>query len=249
MTYRSRLLLFVLSLNLFTEPHVWALQDVDYQQRGDHFEGVRPKPVAGEDIELISALIDYDEGSSTLPERLHLKFFLKGTEPAFVTVREQDYKHYYWLDKVFPQSAWRPGFDNEFVWSTAAVLRQLDQHFPLEELGVLVRLKKEGPSEPEQVAPAILYHTKAPQAVNGYLFTLKTASDAKMSCSVYREGNDKAVVTQGFKRLLGGRPFTVQWDAQKAPEGAYNLQCAGYFFESNASVRQTVRFYHQPSVP
>ncbi len=247
MQYRLGLLLLALSFS--TGQNVWALQDLDYQQRGDHFEGVRPKPVAGEDVELVSALIDYNEGSSTLPDRLHLKFFLKGADQAFVTVREQDYKHYYWLDKVSPQSAWRPGFGNEFVWSTKTVLRQLDQNFPLEELGVLVRLKKEGPSEPEQVAPAILYHTKAPQAVNGYLFTLKTASDVRMSCSVYREGIDKAVVTQGFKRLLGGRPFTVRWDAQHAPEGAYNIQCKGYFLDTNAPVRQTVRFYHHPSVP
>ena len=249
MRYRSSLLLFALSLNLSTGQSVWALQDLDYQQRGDHFEGVRPKPVAGEDIELISALIDYNDVGSTFPDQLHLKFFLKGTDQAFVTVREQDYKYYYWLDRVSPQHAWQPGFGNEFVWSTVSVLRQLDRNFPLEELGVLVRLNTEGPSEPERVAPAILYHTKAPQAVNGYLFTLKMASDAKISCSIYREGMDQAVLTQGFKRLLGGRPFTVKWDAQKALEGAFNLHCTGYFLDNNVSVRQTVRFYHHPSVP
>lgn len=249
MTYRSILLLYALSLNLVTGQTLWALQNLDYQQRGDHYEGIRPNPVAGEDIELISALIDHREGGTIFPERLHVKFFLKETDQVFVTVREQDYRYYYWLDKVSPHQGWRSGFDNEFVWSTTAVLRQLDPQFPLEDLGVVVRLKKEGPSEPELVAPAILYHSKAPQAVHGYLFTLKPASDAKMSCSIYREGIDQTIVTQRFKHVLGGRPFTVRWKASNAQEGAYNLQCTGYFLETNAVIRQTVRFYHHPSVP
>lgn len=249
MRARSLLVCFILGLNILAERTPWALGPLDYQQRGDHFEGVRPKPVAGEDIELISVLIDYSEEATTLPDRLHLKFFLEKADQAFVTVREQDYHHYYWLDKVSPQHAWRPGFGNEFTWSTASVLRQLHQNFPLEELGVLVRLKKEGPSEPEHVAPAIFYHSKVPQTVDGYLFTLKMASDAKVSCAIYREGYDTALITQRFKRLLGGRPFTVKWGAQKTPEGSYNLQCRGYFLDNNVAVSQTVRFYHQPLVP
>lgn len=242
--------LFILvSLGSVADPSLWSQQSLDYKQRGDHYEGIRPRPVAGEDIELISALIDHDEGTGSVPDRLRIKFFLRASERAFVTVREQDYKYYYWLDRVSPQNKWRPGFENEFVWSTGTVLRQLDQHFSIEDLGVLVRLNKESPSEPEQVAPVILYRTQSPQVVRGYLFTLKPASDTHMSCSVYREGADTPLVTQGFKKLLGGRPFTMKWDAQHASEGSYNLQCRGYFLDNSNPVAQTVRFYHRPSVP
>ena len=42
-------------------PQLHAQLDLQYQQRGDRYEGVKPKPVSGYDIELISVLADYQE--------------------------------------------------------------------------------------------------------------------------------------------------------------------------------------------
>ncbi len=43
----------------------------------------------------------------------------------FSPVRELDYQHYYWLDRVTPGLPWKAGFDNVFDWPTGDVLQQL----------------------------------------------------------------------------------------------------------------------------
>ena len=55
------LVLLILPLSL------WADSNLDYQNRGDRFEGIRSKPVSGYDIELISVLVDYQEPAAQLP--------------------------------------------------------------------------------------------------------------------------------------------------------------------------------------
>ena len=100
----------------------------------------------------------------------------------------------------------------------------------------------------EDIAPAILYHSRLPETVHAYLFTMKTNGDTRLSCSVYREGEAAAMMTQAFRRIPGGRPFTVRWDAQGAGEAGYTLVCKGYFLDTNQPVQQTVRFFHKPAV-
>jgi hypothetical protein len=69
-----------------------------------------------------------------------------------------------------------------------------------------------------------------------------------MSCSVYREGESAAIMTEVLRRIPGGRPFTVRWDAAGAREAGYTLVCNGYFLDTNQPVQQTVRFHHKPAV-
>ena len=221
--------------------------NLDYQNRGDRFEGVKPKPVAGYDIELISVLADYQEPAAQLPDQLRVGFYLQSQTPVHLTVREQDYRLYYWLDKVKPAKGWQAKLVNEYTWPTAAVLRQLDQKLNPYELGVLIRLGRETPAENEEIAPAILYHTKPPDKIGGYLFTMKTNGDARLSCKILRGKESAELMTQTFRRLPGGRPFTVRWDAVGAQEGQYALVCDGYFLDTNQHLGQTVRFFHRPA--
>lgn len=239
----------VLVLVLFLLPHaLWAESNLDYQNRGDRFEGIRPKPVSGYDIEVISALVDYQEPAEQLPDQLRVAFFLQGQAPVHLTVREQDYRLFYWMDKVKPAKDWQAKSVNEFTWPTGTVLRQLDQKLNLYELGVLIRLRKGTPASVEDIAPAILYHARPPEKIGGYLFTMKTNGDARLSCKVYREGEPAELMTQSFRRIPGGRPFTVRWDAGGAQEGRYALVCKGYFLDTNQPLQQTVRFFHKPTV-
>lgn len=91
----------VLSTVLLSMPLVlWADSNPDYQNRGTLYEGVRPKPVSGNDIEVISVLADYHELAERLPEHLRVGFYLPGQTAVHLAVREQDYRLYYWLDKV-----------------------------------------------------------------------------------------------------------------------------------------------------
>ncbi len=232
---------------LISSQAVWADTNLDYQNRGDRFEGVKPKPVSGYDIEVISVLADYQEPATQLPDQLRIGFYLQSQTPVHLTVREQDYRLYYWLDKVKPAKGWQAKSINEFTWPTAAVLRQLDQKLNPYELGVLIRLGRETPAENEDIAPAMLYHTQPPDKIGGYLFTMKANGDARLSCKMFRGKEPTELMTRAFRRIPGGRPFTVRWDAGGAPEGHYSLICNGYFLDTNQLLRQTVRFFHNPT--
>ncbi len=246
MTAKLTQKLFALLL-LVVPLSVQAASDLDYQNRGDRFEGVRPKPVSGYDIEVISVLADYHEPADQLPDQLRIKFHLPGQTTVHLTVREQDYRLFYWLDRVKPVKEWQAKSANEFTWSTEAVLRQLDHKLNMYELGVLIRLKRETPASVEDIAPAILYHAMPPEKIGGYLFTMKTNGDARLSCKVYREGEPAELMTQAFRRIPGGRPFTIRWEAADVPEAQYTLVCNGYFLDNNQPVQQAVRFFHKPS--
>ncbi|NIT60271.1 MAG: hypothetical protein GWN00_29905 [Aliifodinibius sp.] len=226
---------------------VFAQMDLQYQRRGDHYyEGVKPRPVSGYDIELISVLVNYREYIGQMPNQLKVKFYLKETSDVYLTVRELKYKHYYWLDRVNPVKPWRPGFDNFFEWPTDIVIKRL-KGMAMYDLGVLIRLGNENPTSVERVAPAIFYHLDVPQDVTGYLFTFKINSDARISCSIYKVGEETAVYKQIFRRKLGGRPFTVRWDAFGVEAGVYKMLITGYFLSTNARFQQSVEFYHQPN--
>jgi hypothetical protein len=238
---------FLLVWLILSQP-LWADSNLDYQNRGDRFEGQKPKPVSGYDIELISVLADYQEPATQLPDLLRVWFYLQSQIPVYLTVREQDYRLYYWLDRVNPVKEWQAKSLNEYTWPTAAVLRQLDHKLNPYELGVLIRLGRETPAENEDIAPAILYHAKPPDKISGYLFTMKTNGDARLSCKVLRGKEQTELMTQTFRRIPGGRPFTVRWEAGSAQEGLYALVCNGYFLDTNQPLRQTVRFFHRPTV-
>src|ERR1017187_875945 len=86
--------------------------DLVYRDRGNRSEGIRPKPVGGAEVELISAMVDLDEDPQVLPEVLRIRFFLPSLSQPFVTIRELNYRHFYWMDHLRPSSPWRPGFTN-----------------------------------------------------------------------------------------------------------------------------------------
>ena len=107
---------------------VWtcpSLAEMEYRDRGDRYEGVKQRPVSGYDIEVISVLIDHKETATQLPDWFKLKFFLEQSYDVYITVRELDYKYYYWMDKVRPPKPWQQGFSNDFSWPTREVIKQL----------------------------------------------------------------------------------------------------------------------------
>lgn len=217
---------------------------LEYQNRGNRHEGLKPKPVSGYDIELLSALVDYRESSSAWPQTLRLKFYLPAAEPVFVTVRQPRPKTtYYWLDKVVePRPAWRPGTFNEFAWPTETVLTKLST-MTLDDLCVVVRLRQKDPSRRERIAPAALFHTQPPSVASGYRFIFKTNGTAHVTCRIY--SGDKEVYQQPQKRA--DSPFTVSWNAQGQKEGEYRLVLSGYFDTNNDALAKEVVFHHRAS--
>lgn len=238
---RRRALLILVALPLLAQ-YDPALQ---YQDRGNRHEGLKPKLVSGYDIELLSALVDYREASPSWPQTLRLKFYLPAAEPVFVTVRQpRPRTTYYWLDKVVPPLPWRPRALNEFVWPTEPVLRKLSS-VTVDDLGVVVRLRQQDPSKRETIAPAALFHTQPPPTASGYRFTFKTNGAAHVTCKVYR-GNTE-VYQRPQNREKAGSPFTLSWNTQGQPEGEYRLVLSGYFDANNIELAKEVIFYHRAS--
>ncbi|WP_342349924.1 hypothetical protein [uncultured Nitrospira sp.] len=234
---------------------LWAQLDLDYQLRsqeqlGSWKEGVKPKPVSGLNVELLSVLADYQElvSSGTFPNAVKLQFYLDDEHAVYLTVRELDYRTYYWLDRVEPARAWEKGFQNVFAWPTDPVLQQLTPKLDLYELGALVRLDADSTSSIERVAPAVLYHKDAPSKIDGYFFTLKTGEDARLMATITREATGQEVETQTFRRKRAGRPFTIHWDAKEAEPGLYKLDISGFSLSTNQTLSQEIHFYHQPIV-
>jgi hypothetical protein len=244
---RSLIVTLAVVMSCVWTPVIVGETSLEYQNRGNRYEGVKPKPVSGYDIELISAIVDYKEEVVQLPERLKVQFYLKQPSKVYLTVREFDYTYYYWMDRVQPAQPWRLGFDNAFDWPTREVIQPLG-HITMYDLGVVARLDKLEPSKSELVAPVIFYHSHIPTVIQGYLFTFKTSGDARLTCAVYKEGESEPLFTQSLQRQRGGRSFTVRWDSAQVGQGSYRLVLRGYFLETNMPIDQTVTFYHQPNV-
>ena len=249
MTRISRGLLICLIWLVVLPPLLGAQLDLQYQKRGDRHEGIKAKPVSGYDIELISVLVDYQEPfpSTGFPNRVKLRFYLDHDQPVHLTVRELDYRAYYWLDKVQPSESWHQGFQNEFVWSADPVLKQLKPALHLYELGALVRLQTATSSTIETIAPAVLYHTEIPAQIEGYLFTLKTGEDARLMATIIQQATGQGMDVQKFRRKRAGRPFTIQWHSKSSPPGMYMLKISGFSLFTNQSIQKEIHFYHQPS--
>ena len=77
-----------------------AQTHMQYQDRGNRYEGIKSRPVSGYNIELISARVDYKEKTEQMPKWFKVKFYLEEASKVYLTVRELDYKHYYWMAYV-----------------------------------------------------------------------------------------------------------------------------------------------------
>ena len=227
-------------------PLGWG-QDLAYQKRANRSEGIKAKPVSGFDIELLSAQVDYPEPTGKLHERFYARFFLERPAPVFLTVRELDYKHYYWLDNIEPRGNWRTGFDNVFDWPTKDVISQLPG-LTINELGTVARLDSPQPRAIERVAPVIFYQSEYPAEVKGYRFAFKLRGDAKIKAMIYPENGGEGILVQSLAPQRGGRPFWIKWDATSpfVSRGAYKLVVSGYMLNSNDPLNQVVHFRHQP---
>lgn len=248
MKARTRWLLVLCALVLGVAATL-AQQDVQYQRRGNRSEGIKPKPVSGYDVELLSALVDTQEDMSKLGAMLGLKFFLEAPVGVYPLVRELEYKHYYVLDNVQPGTAWQAGYGNVFEWPTGVVLGRLSAFKP-SDLGIVVRLGKATASVDENVAPVVFYQSTPPPRATGYRFTFSLRDDGAVTAKVFREGQDPEVFSQRIARQPGGRPFVVKWAVAdgETSEGRYRMVLSGYFLASNKAIQQTVRFYHQPDI-
>ena len=248
MKARTLWLLVLCGLVIGMNPAV-AQHDIQYQRRGNRSEGIKPRPVSGYDVELLSAVVDTQEDMSRLGAMLGFRFFLKAPAGVYPLVRELENKHYYVLDNVQPGTAWQIGYGNVFEWPTGVVLGRLNAFKP-SDLGIVVRLGKAATSVNENVAPVVFYQSGTPPRVTGYRFIFSLRDDGAVTARVFREGEDTEVFSHRIARHPGGRPLVVKWAVSdgEVSEGPYRMVLSGYFLASNKPIQQTVRFYHQPDI-
>lgn len=222
-----------------------AQRQLEYQERPYAFEGIKPRPVSGFDLELLSATIEHEGKAIEIGDRLQLRFFLDRQRPVHLVVREIDQRLYYWLDRAKPSTPWAAGYNN-FGWPTNSVLQQLPG-LRTADLGVVVRLDKEEPAAIETVAPATLSPTvDGGMAVRGYVFAFKLREDAQLRGTIFDETKGTQIFAEDLGRQRGGRPFLLRWDLTKFPAsaGSYRLVLKGYVLTTNDPVSQVVRFVH-----
>ena len=218
---------------------------LQFQNRGDRYEGIRTIPVGGFDVELLSARIDQAPSpNAAWGENVALRFYLPENEGVFITVRQlRSRSTYYWLDRV--QAAWKPGAVNEYSWSTAPVLRRLsDVRF--EDLGTTIRVGRDDPlARTQRVLPAVFYTQNPSGLVRAYRFALKTNGRARVTAVVYAGNQELYRRPENWEQA--GSPFTIVWNVGGGKEGWYRLVLTGYF-ENNSPLDKEIVFYHRPSL-
>lgn len=231
-----------------------ARPGLEYRDRGNRHEGVRRgPPVSGYAIELLSSRAIHQEPppSDKIPPVYRVQFFLAKDASVYVVVREVENKHSYWLDRV-KRPTWAKGFDNVFEWATRDVIAQLPgSPLSLYDLGVVVRVGYESPSDLERVAPAILYYSAPPASITGYEFVFKTNATARLDFSVEKSDGTAAKPAPDPRTVAKwsyGIPLRVTWDATKAEAGEYRLKAIGRVLENNQVFGKEIQFFHQPKV-
>ncbi len=226
-----------------------AQVELGYQSRGTYNEGVRGKPVGGEDLVLISAMVDYQEPVNELPDKLQVQFFLEQADTVDIQVREIEQKYFYWLDTVKPTKPWIKGAHNHFSWGTTLVLQVLNSRMNMYALGIVIKLTPSKRADIDyQVAPPVFFSQTLPSRIAAYRFDLKPGENALLNISIDQGSGTDLVYSTRVRRAVGGRPVPIIWNVDQADPGFYRLVVDGYFLNSNAPILRRIGFIHQPTL-
>lgn len=218
-----------------------------YRDRGSRYEGTKPKPIGGYEVELLGAVVE-PLPMADFPDRAAISFFLERDEPVHFLIREREPKEYYRLDQVKPTSPWRPRTTNTFAWPSGEVLRPLG--LGPADLLFLVRLGADKPRSRERVAPVLLEPAAGGRKISGYRFTFRLQSTAKTRHAVYGPGStDPLQPMTPYSKRAADTPFEISWSAEGRPEGTYLLVLESYFTADNVRLRQEVELFHSPTWP
>lgn len=224
-----------------------AGDDLSYRNRGDRYEGTKPKPIGGYEVELLGAVVE-PLPTAGFPDRAAISFFLEREESLHVLIREREPREYYRLDQVKPASPWRSRATNTFIWPSGEVLRPLG--LEPADLLFLVRLGADRPRSRERVAPVLLEPAAGGRKIGGYRFTFRLQSTAKTRHAVYAPGSTEPLQPMPpYSRRAADAPFEIFWSAEGQAEGTYRLVLEGCFTADNVPLKQEVEIFHSPTWP
>lgn len=231
-------------------------EDLRYKSRYKpaRYEGIVPNPVSGYDVELLSARVfDASQKLDSLPETLKVGLATRAALAGKVdlVVRELENKSYYRLDKV--SHDWSSG---AFGWSSGDVLRGLGG-LTMADLGVVAWFDPQqtsearAPSRSDWIIPVMFYGQAEPRKVSGYLFALKLAAPAHVTCEIAQvldAGKKLTLHQEEFRNRPGQLPLTFVWADAKAPAGDYRLIVSGSFANGKRIAPYVVNFKHEPNL-
>lgn len=238
-------------------PGLPAYADSDelrYQKRGNYMEGIRGRLVSGELIELVSVKAFTADKQPADGTEYKLAFVNQEGVAPHITIRELQFQHGYWLDKVGElekkTSVWEPGKAYVFSWSTRPVIRQ--KNIGLHELGAVVRLDNQAGAI-EKVLPAVLYASDdLSPLIQSYAFTFKTLHDAQLNCAIAPRGLAKlpGEINQLHCGLARGKQAqTIIWKPVNLEPGWYTLTIRGFQLSDNEPLEQVIHFVHNGAIP
>ncbi len=227
----------------------YQLREIEGSKK-KYYEGVKLEPVSGYRIELISAMVYYEEKAEQIPDLFKVRFFLQQPSEVQLIVREHGTNYH--MDQVTPERPWRQGCHNAFDWSTGRVIKELNikEGVQMHDFNMVARLGKADPSSEEHVAPLLFYHSKCPPEIGAYVFTFKIGSHSSLAYKIFNEESGKEVFSPKQKdhKVRGGQLFSMLWDSSKDETGIYRLVVTGYLLHDNSPLTQTVRFYHRKAI-
>jgi hypothetical protein len=252
--FRCVLLLFVLigliqPDNTFAQiPFLSQLFD-KYRFRGDRWEGIKSRiEVAGEQLEFLSALIDYEKSrTQRLEDELMLGFLSLERNKVKLTVREPSKN--YWMRPVENRRVnfWRcnPGF-NRFTWDTGIIKRH---KISLNSLYGLAMTSKRGY---KIIMPIILSDSEllGTITVKGYNFIFFSNRMVNIDYRFMEPGKDEPVYQASLNRQKG--KILISWNGkdqnnQPVKDGDYLLSLDATFFYKYRPKKVfhfTYRFHH-----
>ena len=212
--------------------------ELGYQFRGTHYEGLRAREVGGERIVALS-LVPKGARPQPLPrDSLRIQFCLQslGRKPMPV-VQEAVPAGYYLFDHP-TLSKLRIGI-NTFTWSRAVVdatgLADSTLH-------VLVPLDYSEAGNVLALAPAV-FGQAIPDTIASYRFTFATHDDCSLGFSVIDTAGAATKCDPPEAELIAGEVSFVEWPAPSR-DGRYRLWLQGYSHEDNRPIDQLVEFHH-----
>ena len=237
-------IVFILSL----QP---VLADLQYIDRGNRYEGVKERQVAGGGVKLISAVIN--QVHSIQQDNFgyyNLNFYLPNhNQVRDIVVQELKQRKYYWLDKVkidfFIEQL------NNFKWSTKDVIEPLS--LSISDLGAVVYLSTpyDNGEIDDYVAPALFYSGKLSSLSKPeYYFSFRLSARARVSYSIRQKGSEDEIYSVGSDEVPSDYPVVIPIGFRLLPtEGIYELQIKGTYLSSYNDFSYIVAFYHKQNLP
>lgn len=251
MKYKNWVIFGSLLLFFFSIIAARAMQSLQWQDRGDYYEGIKGRKKEAH-LELISAAIFHKEELNNEAMRssddMKIKFYLPNDNTVFISVRTF-LRDNYWMQPK--QKEWNRNW-NFFSWPRNKVLNHLRPEPQLQDLGAVALI---GGEYSDTLAPIVIYQMQPPSRITEYRFIFRPPDTGDLLgfewiCHKLGESPPVGEWNSEPGRKPAGNPFYLYWNCVNMDEGWYQLVIKGklVFAAVARELNMTYRLYHQPNI-